>query len=102
MSVASRTFFVHTQGMSESKRVQYKFMIPEDLKKALEEAAEYNRRSLSAEIVERLQQSVYADSGNDDVVVTMDAFKRHLAEVKIKMDRIEKNARILGIELGED
>lgn len=43
--------------MSDDPRIQYKFMIPESLKTALEDAAHDNRRSLSAEIIARLQAS---------------------------------------------
>lgn len=45
--------------MSEDDRVQYKFMIPASLKARLEEQAHDNRRSLSAEIISRLEQSFY-------------------------------------------
>lgn len=45
--------------MSE-ERVQYKFMMPASLKVPLEQAAERSRRSLSAEIVERLEWSLEA------------------------------------------
>ncbi|WP_428029815.1 Arc family DNA-binding protein [Ancylobacter sp.] len=43
--------------MSEDDRVQYKFMIPASLKARLEDQAHENRRSLSAEIISRLEQS---------------------------------------------
>lgn len=44
--------------MSDDPRIQYKFMIPESLKAALEDAAHDHRRSLSAEIIARLQASL--------------------------------------------
>lgn len=43
--------------MSEEERVQFKLMLPADLKAHLEENARINRRSLSAEIIERLEAS---------------------------------------------
>lgn len=43
--------------MSDSDRIQYKFMIPAPLKAKLEDAAHGNRRSLSAEIIARLESS---------------------------------------------
>jgi septal ring factor EnvC (AmiA/AmiB activator) len=46
-------------GMSENDRVQFKFMIPAYLKLALEDAAHDNRRSLSAEIIARLEESIH-------------------------------------------
>lgn len=42
----------------EEQRTQFKFMIPVAVKARLEEAAQQNRRSLSAEIIERLSFSV--------------------------------------------
>lgn len=56
--IAASTFFVQNISMSDSDRVQYKFMIPADLKDQLEEAAARSRRSLSAEIIVRLTESV--------------------------------------------
>ena len=59
--IASRTFFVHSLAMSDIERVQYKFMMPVHMKEALEEAAHDNRRSLSAEIISRLYQTLDMD-----------------------------------------
>ncbi len=47
--------------MDDEKRVQYKFMIPVSLKERLEEAAHISRRSLSAEIIARLDVSFMID-----------------------------------------
>jgi hypothetical protein len=44
--------------MTQDERVQYKFMIPKALKQELEEAAGGARRSLSAEIILRLYESL--------------------------------------------
>ncbi len=65
--LASRTFFVHPCTMSERDRVQFKFMIPADLKEALEQAAHEERRSLSAEIIARLEESFRYDPQGDIV-----------------------------------
>ena len=44
--------------MTDESRIQYKFMIPAGLKAALEESAKLSYRSLSAEIILRLTESV--------------------------------------------
>ncbi|MCM2440570.1 hypothetical protein HGO34_12675 [Agrobacterium vitis] len=54
--------------MTETERVQYKIMLPADLKARLEEAAHENRRSLSAEIISRLE-AAYADQTEDENVL---------------------------------
>lgn len=67
MSVASRTFFVHSFRMSEVERVQFKLMLPVHMKEALEEAAHDNRRSLSAEIIQRLYTTLdYPEIGTPE------------------------------------
>lgn len=43
--------------MPSETRVQYKFMIPTELKEQLEQAAALNNRSLSGEITARLEQT---------------------------------------------
>ncbi|QDP53954.1 hypothetical protein [Sulfitobacter faviae] len=43
--------------MSEKDRVQYKFMIPTDLKARIENAAHDHRRSLSGEIIHALEEA---------------------------------------------
>lgn len=49
--------------MSEDAKVQYKMLLPAPLKEALEEQAHQNKRSLSQEIITRLQASI--DGGGD-------------------------------------
>lgn len=78
MSVASRTFFVHRFAMSEGIRAQYKFMIPLALKAKLEEAAHANRRSMSAEVIARLEAS-FDGPATDEVVAALDASRLRLA-----------------------
>lgn len=47
--------------MSDDPRIQYKFMIPASMKQRLEDAAHENRRSLSAEIISRLETTLEMD-----------------------------------------
>lgn len=57
MSVASRTNSVHKATMSDStKLVQFKLLLPARLKERIADRAQVNRRSLSQEIVEALEQ----------------------------------------------
>ncbi|WP_455480072.1 Arc family DNA-binding protein [Bartonella sp. B23] len=44
--------------MTKKDRVQFKFLIPVELKNQLEEFAEANHRSLTGEILSRLEESV--------------------------------------------
>lgn len=55
--IASRTFFVHLLTMSEPLKLQFKLMVPSGLKDQLEQAAHENRRSLSGEMIARLEAS---------------------------------------------
>lgn len=55
MSVYSRTEIVHAVCMSENTPIQFKLMLPADLKIRVEEMASLNRRSLSQEIVAALE-----------------------------------------------
>lgn len=56
MSVYPRTNYVHGAHMSEKTPIQFKLMIPADLKIRVEEMASLNRRSLSQEIVAALEE----------------------------------------------
>lgn len=67
--------------MTEIERVQYKLMLPAQLKSALEESAHDNRRSLSAEIITRLYGSFDAEersaerslpSSNSETLIDVD------------------------------
>lgn len=48
--------------MVEKERVQFKLMVPAELKARLEDAAHEARRSLSAEIIARLEESLQPTS----------------------------------------
>lgn len=56
MSVYPRTNYVHDRCMSKKSPIQFKLMIPADLKIRIEEMASLNRRSLSQEIVAALEE----------------------------------------------
>ena len=66
MVIASRPFYGHGVRMSENERVHFKIAIPVELKKKLEHIAVDNRRSLSAEIIRRLEESLLVESLSDD------------------------------------
>ncbi|MCJ9672916.1 MULTISPECIES: Arc family DNA-binding protein [unclassified Neorhizobium] len=52
--------------MSEDDRVQFKLMVPATLKARLEEVASANRRSLSAEMIARLEATLGRPTGDDE------------------------------------
>lgn len=53
--------------MTKESRVQYKFYIPADLKKELEHKAIENNRSLSGEIIQRLERTLASDVLNKNI-----------------------------------
>lgn len=65
MSVYSRTEIVHDGCMSENTPIQFKLMLPADLKIRVEEMASLNRRSLSQEIVSALEEKYPSPSVSD-------------------------------------
>ena len=72
--------------MSDEARVQYKFMIPAPLKAALEDLAHKSHRSLSAEIIMRLNESVQTrDMVTDDPDVA-------------EYQRLQRTVEMLGLE----
>lgn len=80
MTVASRTFFDHTRAMSKDVVSPYKMNLPADLKNRLQEAAERSGRSLSSEIITRLQASLsLADDNGLDF--TYKALERMILEI---------------------
>lgn len=67
--------------MSESPLVQFKLMLPADLKERLSLDAAQNRRSLSQEIVMRLDQSYDgAPVEESDVLEVVSLTLKHLLE----------------------
>lgn len=69
--------------MSEDAKVQYKMLIPAPLKEALEEQAHQNKRSLSQEIIARLQASI---DGTSEGLPGADL----LADLREERARLEK------------
>lgn len=65
MSVYSRTEIVHDVCMSENTPIQFKLMLPADLKIRVEEMASLNRRSLSQEIVAALEEKYPSPNAAD-------------------------------------
>jgi hypothetical protein len=65
MSVYSRTKIVHGVCMSENTPIQFKLMLPADLKIRVEEMASLNRRSLSQEIVAALEDKYPTPAAKD-------------------------------------
>lgn len=65
MSVYSRTEIVHGIRMSENTPIQFKLMLPADLKIRVEEMASLNRRSLSQEIVAALEEKYPSPNASD-------------------------------------
>ena len=68
--------------MSE-ERVQYKFMIPVALKERLERAAAFSRRSLSSEIIERLENTIEADDRHKPWSMLL--HEKRLLEIRAEM-----------------
>ena len=65
MSVYSRTEIVHGGWMSENTPIQFKLLLPSDLKIRVEEMASLNRRSLSQEIVAALEDKYPTPKATD-------------------------------------
>lgn len=68
--------------MSEDAKVQYKMLLPAPLKEALEEHAHENKRSLSQEIISRLQASIDGGDGSPNADL--------LADLREERARLEK------------
>lgn len=76
--------------MTSDQRVQFKLMLPAGLKVALEERAHVNRRSLSAEIIDRLTESLTAETGAHTVAI---ADMEQIVERVVRRIRAEEGAR---------
>ncbi|WP_136686180.1 lysine N(6)-hydroxylase/L-ornithine N(5)-oxygenase family protein [Falsirhodobacter xinxiangensis] len=78
--------------MTDDERIQYKFLIPADLKAALEDRARRSYRSLSAEVILRLRESVRdRELVSDDPLANEQAMiERELAaaEADMQMNRM--------------
>ncbi|RVH98820.1 Arc family DNA-binding protein [Sinorhizobium meliloti] len=83
-----------------TERVQFKLMIPSDLKEALESAAHENRRSLSAEIIHRLSATVEADTAEKKEVATapltnLDDAAESLSSINAKYEALLSDAQAI-------
>ena len=78
----------------EKDRIQYKFMIPQELKSLLEDAAHDNRRSLSAEIVARLETSFTLAA---DAEKAYSKYKNQFNELDARISALEKDFENKGI-----
>lgn len=76
--------------MTTDERVQFKLMLPSGLKVALEERAHVNRRSLSAEIIARLTESLAVETGAHTVAL---ADMERIVERVVRRIRAEEGAR---------
>ena len=102
----SRTVLVQTRGMTES---QFKLRLPDALKANLERLAAKSGRSLSAEIVYRLQLSLQVPSDNRtqlrSIVENLDQQRQQLnsAQAEFTEAMAEFKRRMLGDQkkLGE-
>ena len=65
MSIYLRTEIVHGVIMSVNTPIQFKLMLPADLKIRVEEMASLNRRSLSQEIVAALEEKYPSPNAGD-------------------------------------
>jgi hypothetical protein len=87
--IAASTLFVLIGSMEKDSRVQYKFNIPLELKEKLEAAASENNRSLSGEVVARLEQafSVHKRLGDleDDTEANIGDLYRRVEELERQM-----------------
>lgn len=75
--------------MTTDERVQFKLMLPASLKASLEDEAHRNRRSLSAEIIARLTESLTAETGTHTVAI---ADMEQIVERVVRRIRAEEGA----------
>jgi hypothetical protein len=57
LTVASRTFFDHTEEMTQESLSPYKMNLPTSLKERIAEAAKRSKRSMSGEIIHTLEEA---------------------------------------------
>ncbi|MCW0983066.1 hypothetical protein OK142_19765 [Agrobacterium sp. BT-220-3] len=82
--------------MSDPERIQYKLMVPADLKEQLEEAAHGNRRSLSAEIIERLTFSVeHPPEHWEKLSRAVQTLESELDQAAAKYDALARHAEVM-------
>lgn len=72
---------------------QFKLRLPPKLKEAIEEAAQRNNRSISAEILARLQDSITYDRKELLLDRRIEAIDRQLAEQKSQIEQLLKRPK---------
>ena len=77
----------------EEPKTQFKFMLPVEVKARLEEAAQLNRRSLSAEIIDRLSFSI------ENPPSAVQAIKREWAAADSDLTTMETDLRFQAEEM---
>lgn len=102
MSVASRTFIVHVARMENESLVQFKLMLPEDLKGRVEKAAKLNRRSLSKEIVATLEDAYPPITGSPKIVELYDLLTRQIHDKDKMSDEEKERLFVLLLEVRRD
>ena len=81
--------------MAAKTRVQFKFMIPLDLKKLLEDAALQNNRSLSGELVARLAQTFAVGKRLSDLESDTNASDEHIGTLYNLVEELASRLRAL-------
>jgi len=76
--------------MTSDTRVQYKFNVPLDLKEKLEAAASRNNRSLSGEVVARLEQTFTVHKRLGDLEDDTEATEETVNDLYWRVDTLEK------------
>lgn len=89
--LASRTYLVHSSGMAPKQTdPQFKLRLPPDIKEALEEAARRNNRSMSAEIVARLAESIRYDEKSVTWDSQIEDLHRKTSQMQADIDALLK------------
>ena len=78
----------HWCGMSRDD-LHFRLRIPEELKARVEAAAEKNRRSMTAEIIERLEASLGPANASYEVQPARERVRRAVEELKAAWDELE-------------
>ena len=86
--------------MTSETRVQYKFMIPSELKELLEQAATSNNRSMSGELIARLEQTFSVGKRLGDLKQDTEAVNYHISDLVSRLEALE--SRVDGLEGGHN
>jgi Arc-like DNA binding domain len=94
--IASRTFSVQLGTMTSEVRTQYKLMIPVELKQKLEQAAALNNRSLSGEVIARLEQTFSVGKRLSDLEQDTESADYNIGDLNNRLEALE--ARVGDLE----